>query len=187
MNRADPVVVLVSGHLVDAPGRSVARFPQSRVGWVTSKVRQTFDEWQLGSQSTLICGGARGADIISAEEAHDRGARVILCLAFPFSEFERKSVALAGTDWLERFRQLTRRVDVRVLPKARDTHESAFAAANQWMVDLARSLDPRPYVLLVWDGSRGDAGGTADLATRMGYRADNHRFRTIDPTPIAPA
>jgi hypothetical protein len=110
-------VVLVSGHLVDALDRSIPRFPPSRVPWVTDQVRQSFSEWDVGPGTTVISGGARGADIIAAEEGHARGAHVVLCLALPPDEFERRSVDLPGTDWSSRFRRLLSVAEVRELSK----------------------------------------------------------------------
>lgn len=178
-------VVLASGHLVDAADRSVPRFPQSRVPWVADQVRAAFDDWHVGTDTTVITGGARGADIIAAEEANVRGARVLLCLALPPDEFERGSVDLPGTDWRSRFRRLLHVGDVRVLDRAADQPgEPVFARANAWMVDLARQLDPRPRAVIVWDGKLGDGpGGTADLIDKLGYGTDDPWLRTIDPTP----
>jgi hypothetical protein len=151
-------VVLVSGHLVDAPDRPEPRFPPSRVPWVASRVREAFEDWHVGSGTTIICGGARGADIIAAEVGHIRGAHVMLCLALPPAEFERQSVDLPGTDWGERFRRLLSVAEVQELPtSAGDAGEptigdQVFARANEWMVDLARRIDARPHALIVWDG-----------------------------------
>jgi hypothetical protein len=182
-------VVLVSGHRVDAADRSVPRFPQSRVPWVADQVHGAFDDWHVGPDTTVITGGARGADIIAAEQATTRGARVLLCLALPPDEFERKSVDLAGTDWHDRFRRLLHVGDVRVLDNVADqSGETVFARANAWMVRLARQLDPWPRAVIVWDGKPGDGpGGTADLIDKLGYEPDDPRIRIIDPTPTRPS
>jgi hypothetical protein len=177
-------VVLVSGHLVDAVDRPSPRFPQDRVPWVTDRVREAFGEWHVDPATTVVSGGARGADLIAAEEAHARGASVILCLALPPDEFERSSVELPGTDWVARFRALLAQAEVRQLPAGTAVGDEAFAYANEWMVDVARDLDPRPYALIVWDGKGGDGpGGTADMVRRLGYRPDDPGVRIIDPTP----
>jgi hypothetical protein len=180
-------VVLVSGHLVDAPGRPASRFPPSRVPWVTDRVRQSFSEWGVGPGTTVISGGARGADIIAAEEGHARGADVVLCLALRPDEFERRSVELPGTDWSSRFRRLLSVAEVRELSKEVGevpAGDEVFARANEWMVDVARRLDPRPYAVIVWDGKTGDGpGGTSDLVQRLGYAIGDPRVRMIDPTP----
>ena len=176
-------VIVVSGHLVDTPDRAVPRFPETRVPWVTGRVEAVFDEWQVAPSTTLICGGARGADIIAAEAALARGARTVVCLALPPDRFAEQSVDLPGTDWVARFRRLLDVADVRELsdPPAGD---AVFARTNEWMVDLARSMHPEPRALLIWNGRAGDGvGGTADMVDRLGYDRDDPRVRIIDPTP----
>ena len=176
-------VIVASGHLVDTPDRSVPRFPDERVPWVTGQVEAIFDEWQVTASTTLICGGARGADIIAAEAALARGARIVLCLALPPDRFIEQSVDLPDTDWVTRFRRLLAVADVRELrdPPAGD---AVFARTNEWIVDLARSTHPEPRALLIWNGQAGDgAGGTADMMDRLGCDRDDPRIRVVDPTP----
>lgn len=178
-------VILVSGHLVDSADRPVARFPQDRVPWVVDRIREVFDEWEAGPATTVISGGARGADILAAEEGLRRGAVVILCLAHPPERFVRESVELGDTDWADRFRRLLAVADVRQLADPPDGAE-VFTRTNEWMVDLARAFDPRPQALFVWNGREGDGvGGTADMVRRMGFGPDDERVRIIDPTPEA--
>ncbi|MBG0817568.1 hypothetical protein [Planomonospora sp. ID82291] len=186
-------VIIAAGHMIDAPGRPAARFPPSRIPWVTEEIRAAFDAWAVGPDTTVICGGARGADVIAAEEGHARGARVLLCLALPVEEFRRRSVDLPGTGWGERFRRLLRVAEVLPPPDGtgRAGGEEAcggvFALTNARMVALARRMDARPRVLLVWNGQDGDGpGGTSDLVRRLGYPADDPRVRVIDPTPPEP-
>jgi hypothetical protein len=178
--------VLASGHLVDTPDRPVPRFPPSRVPWVTDRVREILEEWRVGPGAIVICGGARGTDIIVAEEGHFRGAHVVLCLALPPEEFDRRSVDLPGTEWRGRFRRLLEVAEVRQLPEGTGdaSPDEAFVRANGWMIDMAHSLARRPYAVIVWDGQPGDGrGGTSDLVRQLGYPADDPHIRMIDPTP----
>ncbi len=73
-----PRVVLGTGHMVDLPDRPEPRFPADQVPRVTAEVRAALADWQVGPDSTIVCGGARGADLIVAEEAQARGARILL-------------------------------------------------------------------------------------------------------------
>lgn len=179
--------LVATGHLVDAPDRTAPRFPPERVGWVTDRIRFALDEWGIGPETRIICGGARGADIIAAELGRARGAGVTLCLALPPDEFRRRSVDLPGTDWGERFRRLLRVAEVRCPAEERDGPpggDDAFARTNAWMVRLARALDPEPLAIVVWDGLAGDGpGGTGDLVRQLGYPVGDPRMRIIDPTP----
>jgi hypothetical protein len=182
-------VVLVSGHLVDGADRPSPRFPSDRVDWVTDRVREAFDAWRVGPGTTLISGGARGADIIAAEQAHARGAAIVLCLALPPGEFERRSVALEGTSWTGRFRRLLDVAEVRVLSPAEPgdaDDDRVFARTNAWMIDVARRADPAPHAVIVWDGRGGDGpGGTVDLVRGLGYDPADPHVWLIDPTPPA--
>jgi hypothetical protein len=184
---AVPQVIVVSGHLVDVPERPVPRFPGHRVPWVIEEVGKVFDDWRVGTSTTVICGGARGADIIAAEAGLARSARVVLCLALSPGRFIEQSVELPGTDWVPRFRRLLTAADVRELRDAVDdppTGDAVFARTNEWMVDLAKAMHPEPRALLVWNGKAGDGvGGTADMMRRLGYGRDDPRVRIIDPTP----
>jgi hypothetical protein len=183
-----PAVVLASGHLVDAPDRPSPRFPPGEVARVSAEIAATLDRWAVDERTTVVSGGARGADLLVAEQARARGARVVLCLALPPEEFDRRSVALAGSDWSQRFAALLEVADVRVLerdPGARPPGDEVFARTNAWMVELARSLggDP-PHAIIVWDGQAGDGpGGTRDLLQRLGLDETSHALVIIDPRP----
>jgi hypothetical protein len=174
-----PRVVVVSGHMVDAPDRPRPRFPASEVPRVAAAVAAAMDRWAVGPATTLVTGGARGADILAAEAALARGARLRLVLALPPEEFIAASIALPGSDWTERFRELLRHADVEV---ADGTGEDVFARANERIVAVARELDDHPHAIVVWDGERGDGpGGTEDFVDRLG--ATGERLVVIDPRP----
>ena len=179
-----PCVVLATGHMVDLPDRATPRFPADQVPRVTAEVRDALTAWRVGRESTVVCGGARGADLIVAEEAQARGARILLCLALPREEFVERSVDIPGTDWLDRFDRIAALADVRVFDGAdSEGTDDVFARANAWMVDVARSIDPHPHAVVVWDGRRGDgSGGTADMVRRLGVHGPDPRVRVIDPT-----
>ena len=173
---------MVSGHMVDAPNRSRPRFPPHQVPRVSAAIHSAFDAWKIGSGMTLITGAARGADLIAAEQALERSARVLVVLALPQEEFERRSVALPNTDWVERFRAVLDRSEIEVLDGPHD--DSAFGRANARMIQIARGLDERPYALVVWNGQEGDGpGGTRDFVQRLGYTDPDEHVCVIDPTP----
>src|SRR3954470_1370964 len=94
-----PRVIVVSGHMVDTPDRPTPRFPPEELPRVAMEVRHALSGWSVGAGTTLVTGGARGADIIAAEEARARGASLRLVLALAPDGFVARSVAIAGTDW----------------------------------------------------------------------------------------
>lgn len=166
---------------------------------MTAAIGRVLDEWGVDSRTTLVCGGARGADLIAAEAVLDRGGRVIVCLALPEDRFIAESVALAGTDdWVGRFRAVLDRSEVRPPPDHPRRHDDdgsgdVFVVNNTRMMDLAGELGDAPYVLAVWDGNRGDGpGGTADVVQRCVDDTDRgpedgvapwSHVRIVDPTP----
>jgi uncharacterized protein len=187
-DRAD--VVVVSGHMVDAPDRPVPRFPATEVARVTDEIVGALDRWSVGEQTTVVSGGARGADIIVAEQARLRGAQIVLCLAVPPDEFVERSVALPDSDWAERFSVLLADAEVRVLGDERGdvaSGDDVFAQTNAWIIDVARAVGEQPpHAVIVWDGHEGDGpGGTRDFVRRLGHHGPDPRIAVIDPVPRA--
>jgi hypothetical protein len=179
-----PSVVVVSGHMVDAPERPRPRFPPDQVPRVAAAVREALDAWGVGASTTLITSGARGADLLAAEAARERGAKVRMLLALPPDEFEERSVALPGTDWADRFRAMLSTAEVEVVEHLPDA--DVFEGTNARIIEVARALDPEPFALIVWNGQEGDGpGGTRDFVSRLGYSMPDPRVRVIDPTPPA--
>ena len=169
--------------MVDAPDRASPRFPPAQEAYVTAEVERALDRWGVGPGTRVICGGARGTDIIVAEAALARGADVLMCLSSPLARFERGSVALPGTDWSARFHRLLDVAEVHEPEGAGDGDR--FARANEWMVETATALaGGRPHLLVVWDGRGGDGpGGTEDLVRRLGASAAGETTVVIDPSP----
>lgn len=183
-------VVLATGHMVDGPDRSSPRFPPSGEEAVTREIGEALDRWGAGTGTLLICGGARGTDIIAAEQALARGAEVWLLVPLPDDEFIAASVDLPGTDWVERYRRLRRRCRTCFqsdeLPPP-DDGENVFERNNEWSLEVARrhARPGRLRVLAVWDGGEGDGrGGTAHLVQRA-HRA-GATVEVIDPRAARP-
>lgn len=170
-------VVVAAGHLVDAPGRRDVRFPASKERAVCDRIETQLDAWRTGSGDLAICGGARGADLLFAECCAARGAEVWLMLALALPQFLEASVRLPGTDWEERYRELTARTGVRVFEQPSRLGEpppgvSPFARNNAWMLDTGRAEVSRAddlHVLMVWDErtAADGPGGTVDFADRV--------------------
>jgi hypothetical protein len=164
-------VIAVSGHMIDAPDRPRPRFPPDQIPRVAEAIRAALEAWDVGPGTTVVSGGARGADLLVSEQALARGARIRLCLALPPDEFERRSVALPGTDWSSRFRRVLDHADVEIVG-SREQADDVFVRANMRIVEVARTLAAgTPRAIVVWDGRAGDGpGGTRD-PTRRAYEA----------------
>ena len=178
-----PTVVVVSGHMVDRPGRPHPRFPPGQVPRVAANVRDHFERWGVGPGTRLLTGGARGADIIAAEAALERGAAVLLVLAREPGDFVRESVSLPRTDWEERFLELVGRPGVNV-EIVGGSDDDVYARTNERILERAREIDDHPLALIVWNGEEGDGpGGTSDFVARLARVLGEKRVVVIDPTP----
>jgi hypothetical protein len=192
-------VAICSGHMIDAPGRKNPRFPPEKEKAVREAIARQLDTWKIGANDLAVCGGARGADILFAEESLQRGARVRLLLPQKIDDFVDESVRLDGTDWTERFHVLRNKCDVATQParlgKIPDPQQTAnasqflniYARNNLWIINTARTEAPDSgavYALLVWDQQpTGDGpGGTSDFGTRV--RKLGGTIGIINPTKI---
>lgn len=180
-------VIVCSGHMIDAPGRKEPRFPASKEQLVRSSMGELLRRWDVGSHDVGICGGARGADIIFAEECLTLATRVILLIALPEEEFLARSVRLPGSDWEARYRALRTRCETHFQHEERGNRYGdvdVFSRNNIWCLETAYAMVPAEYVygLLVWDEQpTGDGpGGTSDFATRVRARAG--KLAIVNPT-----
>ena len=168
--------------MVDTPDRASPRFPPDQVSRVTEEVRAALERWNVGPGTTLVTGGARGADIVAAEEARARGARLRLVLAYDQDTFVARSVELPGTSWERRFRALLPQADVEVVGGA-DDDDTVFERTNERILEVARAIDERPHAVIVWNGGEGGGpGGTKDFVDRLGQDGPDERVIVIDPT-----
>ncbi len=183
-------VLWVSGHRTDDPGRPRPRFPEDRVPQVRKRIAWELSQLDVGPSWTILTGGARGADLIAAEEALRLGARVELCLALEPEDFLNRSVrdGANGSVWEQSFAYVRDHATVEVLPgDAGDARGSQiFARANDWMIAKLAAA-PEAHALLIWDGVVATGGGTGNAAQQAlkTVREKSGTFTIIDPTPRA--
>jgi tetratricopeptide (TPR) repeat protein len=189
-----PRVFVASGHMIDHPDRPQPRFPRNKENSVRAEIARYLDTWKISKGDLALCGGARGADILFAEECLARGALVRLLLALPEPEFIEESVILPQGDgnWVERFRVLLEKCDSVAYQDERlgdpPSREEVFARNNMWTLNTARVQGGQTgrglYALLVWDENpAGDGiGGTSDFARRVAQLGADYRI--INPTKI---
>jgi len=181
--------IVCSGHLIDVPGRKMARFPPRKEETVRLPIAKQLARWNAGADDMSICGGACGADILFAEACLERGARVLLLIPLPEDAFVKRSVAFADADWEARYRALRVRCETRFQHEALGPPaegENVFERNNLWCLDTARALVPfdRVHAILVWDEKpTGDGrGGTSDFAARVAEGGG--RVTVINPTRL---
>lgn len=179
-------VLLFSGHMVDAPGRPRPRFPAGLVPAARRAIRDAVAREGTCDRDRAVCGGACGGDLLFAEAALDRGARLELRIPFDEDLFLARSVDFAGPWWRDLYD------GVRNHPRTEFTHlvEEAgpgpgeadpFARANQWLLLAAtRWGDSRLRYISLWDGRKGDGGGGSAHMHDL-VRVITHRIAVIDP------
>ena len=95
-----PPVVVFTGHMIDAPGRTSPRFPAS----LEAPVRREIEARLAAIRPAAVYASAAcGADLLCLEAARALGAETHVVLPFPAGDFRRVSVEFAGGDWPERF------------------------------------------------------------------------------------
>lgn len=189
-------VLIFTGHMIDAPGRDKPRFPANKEAVARQKIKEAIEaEMQAGDGVSFgIAGGASGGDILFQEVCADLGIPTRLYLALQPGLYVKESVQKAGPDWVERFRQLNRRMSdagaLRILselseePADKSEHLPAWLRTkanydiwlrnNLWMLHnaLAAGGDDCVTLIALWDREpTGDGpGGTSDLVDKVERR-----------------
>ncbi|MEO8836357.1 MAG: hypothetical protein ABI364_06425 [Caldimonas sp.] len=192
--RADPPrhVVLFTGHMVDAPGRAVPRFPASLVPAAARAIAAALDAIDAGPADLALTQGAAGGDLLFAEASLQRALPLRLLLPLDESDFVAQSLLPVqdGAAWHARYRDVVARIDEapseapRVLgPLA--AGEDAFVRGNLWLLESALAFGAeRLRCICLWDGGGGDGpGGTRHLVDAV--RAAGGQVRQIDPRALA--
>ena len=104
-------VAVFSGHMIDAPGRPIPRFPPELEEDVRAAIAKALERFDIGfGYASAAC----GSDILFLECLLERGAQAHVTLPFRQEDFLRTSVTFAGAAWVERFHQvLSRATSVR--------------------------------------------------------------------------
>lgn len=151
---------------------------------VSARVGALFDDWGIGPGSLLICGGARGGDLIAASAAHARGATVWVLLAHDAERFVETSVAGGAAHWVDDFWRLVARSPSWTLDVddgIRST-DNVYAHANAWMLEVAeiQAAADGFRVVAIWDGKSAEgAGGAGDLVVQA--RRLGAEISVVDP------
>ena len=163
-------VLLFSGHMLDAPGRAVPRFPESKLPQATDALQRVLDTLGAGEGDLLLTQGAAGGDLLCAEACRARGLRVQLLLPLDEPEFIERSVlpSAGGEDWRRRYFDLKAALHMppRVMPDELGPlppGANAFERCNLWLLYTALAYGPEKVrFVCLWDGGGGDGpGGTA--------------------------
>ena len=179
--------VLFSGHMIDAPGREKPRFPPDKEPVAARAIASALADLDVGPGDLSICGGACGGDLLFAEAALARGARLELYIPFEEPTFLEKSVDFAGGDWRARFFAAKARGVLFVAPRELgppQEGEDPYERNNRWMMDAALRFgaDKVDFVCL-WNGEGGDGpGGTKHMMEEV--RSKGGRTTWLDTTKL---
>ncbi len=179
--------VLFSGHMIDAPGRKKPRFPPDKEPVAARAIASALADLDVGPGDLSICGGACGGDLLFAEAALARGARLELYIPFEEPTFLEKSVDFAGGDWRARFFAAKARGVLHVAPRELgppQEGEDPYERNNRWMMDAAlRFGADRVDFVCLWNGEGGDGpGGTKHMMEEV--RSKGGRTTWLDTTKL---
>lgn len=197
-----PSVVVFSGHMIDAPGRASARFPESREPEIREEMRRLLQQLRpANGYSSAACGG----DIIFCECLLELGAKVNLVLPCPVDAFKRQSVKFAGAEWEKRFHHVLANATTCLIANASEYATSdadpassmALVYTNRIVTGLAvlqaQALDVDLHAIALWDGKPGDgSGGTSSVVAEWERRQIKPLLLKFDAmggsaaSPVAP-
>jgi hypothetical protein len=167
---AEPLrkIVLFSGHMIDAPGREKPRFPPDKEPIAARAIEEALDKLGVGPADLAICGGACGGDLLFAETALARGARLELYIPFDEPTFLEKSVDFANHNWRARYSAAKARAVLHLAPSELSPireGEDAYERNNGWMLDSALRFGAgKVDFVCLWNGEGGDGpGGTRHM------------------------
>jgi hypothetical protein len=135
------VLIVAAGNRPDEPARSVPRLPVEHIDALASELVALLATLR---PAAVVSAGAAGADLLVLGAAQSLGIAVHVVVPIAEAEFLRRSVADAGSEWVERWE--------RVLAAARADAASAvhqgdlavgrswFLEANAQVLDVARRL-----------------------------------------------
>jgi hypothetical protein len=165
-------VILFTGHMVDAPGRSLPRFPAALVPAAARRIGAALDAIDAGTKDLALTQGAAGGDLLFAEACLERGVTLRLMLPLAEPEFAQLSLLPVqdGAAWRARYRAVVARLDAppREAPEvlgALAEGDDPFVRGNRWLLDTALAFGAeRLRCICLWDGGGGDGpGGTRHL------------------------
>jgi hypothetical protein len=169
-------VLLFAGHMVDAPGRAVPRFPAAKEHAAALRIAAVLDALHAGPEDLAITQGASGGDLLFAEACVLRGVPLQLLLPLPEAGFIARSMlpSEGGPAWRDRYLALKTQLGeppcvaeevLGPLPPGDDPWERA----NHWLLRsaMAHGAD-KLHLITLWDGGEGDGrGGTGHMVREV--------------------
>ncbi|MFN7898471.1 MAG: TRAFs-binding domain-containing protein, partial [Synechococcaceae cyanobacterium] len=189
------LVLLFSGHMMDAPSREKPRFPPALEAAATQRIEAALAELEAGADDLALCQAASGGDLLFLEACQRRRVRCQVLLPFEEAEFIQRSVvpSIQGDRWRQRYYAMRDQLDpslpIRIMAEElgpSPSSRSPYERCNDWLLysALAYGIE-RLRFLCLWDGEGGDGrGGTAHMVRVVEERTGRViRIDTHDLTP----
>jgi class 3 adenylate cyclase/tetratricopeptide (TPR) repeat protein len=184
-----PPVVVFSGHMIDSANRPEPRFPPELEAPVRQAIRERLKKID---PAFGFASAANGSDILFLETMLELGAEVHVVLPYNKEQFLKDSVEIAPAgNWkarleniLEKATQILTASDQR-LGGGGVSYEYGNLMLYGLAATRARQLGTEMVPLTVWDGCKGDEGGTGGNVER--WRADGLQVEVIDLRQILEA
>ncbi len=116
---------------------------EEEMGLANNEITDGYDEIVFG-----MAAGAHGGDLLFHEACHELNLPTRLCLALPKAEYAGRYVAPAGSEWVDKFSKVYRRVDEMRHDSQAKKDDNIQAWAINCFTDsneLPRWLQGRPY------------------------------------------
>jgi tetratricopeptide (TPR) repeat protein len=166
-------VLLFTGHMIDPPGTTSHRFPDSARDrardLIRERVRQEIGRTQ--GDVVAIASGASGGDLLFHEVCEELKVPHLLYLPLPADIFRNEAVSPAGRFWEDQFDRLAK--SYRLVPcLSKSTglprwlldrqNYTSWQRANLWLIHEALALNGEHFtVMALWDGAKTEGiGGT---------------------------
>jgi len=170
-------VFLFSGHMLDAEGRTPARFPKGKESAATQKIAEVLEQLKAGPEDLALTQGACGGDLLFTEACQQRGVKVQWLQPFDEPDFIQKSVVCRGEGWRDRYLAAKAKLSTTIrsapdqlgnIPKGVDPYERC----NLWLLYTALSYGiSKVQFICLWNGGGGDGpGGTAHMYQEVNRR-----------------
>jgi hypothetical protein len=172
-------VALFSGHMIDRSGRKTPRFPPGREPIAAAAIAKALADLDIGANDLAICGGACGGDLLFADAALARAARLEIYIPFEEPQFLANSVGFADgfadPPWTARFEGAKARGSLHIAARELGptvAGEDPYGRNNLWMLEAASRFGAEKLdFICLWDGQGGDdAGGTSDMWDKVKER-----------------
>ncbi len=173
-------VILFSGHMIDAPGRTPPRFPADKESVAAQSIAEALKMLDVGPEDLALTQGACGGDLLFTEACLRLGVQVHWLQPFREADFIQKSVVQSDEVWRARYFEAKAKLAAPILsapdelgePLQQAENGYPYERCNLWLLytALVYGVDKVRFICL-WNGGGGDGpGGTAHMYQEVNDR-----------------